>query len=110
MTLKTRNKFHTTLSKVKDTVCILINQKINDFIELSEFDTTPSSVSNKEHPHLQDLTFYLTTIFDSILARVPNDIRNIFYFSSCEFLAGALRVPFLSSLSLSLSFLRTCDP
>ena len=92
MTLKTRSRFHTTLSKVKDTICVLINQKISDFIDLSEIDYMPAAVSRSASQPLQELTLYLTTIFESILARVPGDIRNIFYFSTCERLAGVFRV------------------
>ncbi|KIM91089.1 hypothetical protein PILCRDRAFT_811606 [Piloderma croceum F 1598] len=64
--LTASNSFAATLSRALQRITGIINKKLDDFFELSEYDWTPQSREDMPSMYLYELVNWLTTVVDSL--------------------------------------------
>lgn len=67
--LTASNSFESTLSQALARINSVINSKLNDFFELSEYDWTPPRRDNSPSMYLYELISWLTTVVDSLVIK-----------------------------------------
>ncbi|KAJ3341439.1 hypothetical protein HDU93_004840 [Gonapodya sp. JEL0774] len=90
VSLQSKKVFQDTHKQVEKRVFELMNEKIDDFLEVAEYDWLTSSVATKPSPYLYDLVNYLTTINSSVLSSCPPQIKSFIYFDAFDHLSRNL--------------------
>ncbi|KAK0191169.1 rsec15 [Armillaria mellea] len=67
--LTASNSFESTLSRALARISGLINSKLDDFFELSEYDWTPNRREDSPSMYLYELVNWLTTVVDSLVIK-----------------------------------------
>jgi len=95
----------------------LVNVKIDEFLELADYDWMPTSVSAGESSYLNDLVDYIMSVIASALSNLPSALKQYIYFGAFDHLAGSLlnllisptvkkiNINFISNFDTDLSFL-----
>ncbi|KAF2094022.1 exocyst complex component Sec15 [Rhizodiscina lignyota] len=60
----------------------LVNSKIDDLIEIAEYDWTASTPLTVPSNYIQELTQYLSVNMDSVLLGLPTEIKELVYFDA----------------------------
>ncbi|CAG8459120.1 4894_t:CDS:10 [Paraglomus occultum] len=89
--LEAAEAFRTTRKKAEKRIYELVNSKIDDFLDLADYDWAPSTMQTQPSPYLQDMVGFLTTVIASTLYNLPVDIKTLIYFGALGYLATALR-------------------
>lgn len=64
--LTASSSFSATISRALQRITGIINKKLDDFFELSEYDWTPQSKEDMPSMYLYELVNWLTTVVDSL--------------------------------------------
>ena len=64
--LQSAISFEDTLTKTTDQIAELIESKLNDFFELSEYDWTPPEADTRPRMYMEELYHWLMTVVDSL--------------------------------------------
>eukprot|EP00041_Stephanoeca_diplocostata_P026865 m.731814 g.731814 ORF g.731814 m.731814 type:complete len:1030 (-) comp23062_c1_seq8:283-3372(-) len=67
----------------------VLHERIDDFLECSEFDWYPNTASDDNSEYLFDMLGYLTTVFAS-LSQMPPQAARTAYFGTCKYIADSL--------------------
>ena len=70
----------------------LVNTKIDDFLELSDYDWVATTQQKGPSHYIQDVVRYMTTVVTSILTNLPEHIKTFVYFDALDHLATSLIV------------------
>ncbi|CAG8499507.1 10540_t:CDS:10, partial [Ambispora gerdemannii] len=70
--LNASNEFHQTRTKAEKRIFELVNSKIDDFLELADYDWAPSVAQSQPSSFLQDMVGFLTTVISSTLYNLPD--------------------------------------
>ncbi|CAG8604575.1 6893_t:CDS:10 [Acaulospora morrowiae] len=95
--LKASDEFRETRKKAEKRIFELVNSKIDDFLELADYDWTPATFQNHPSPFLQDMVGFLDALINSTLYNLPMSIKTFMYFDTLSHLATSLRDLILSS-------------
>ncbi|KAL1920783.1 uncharacterized protein VTP21DRAFT_11418 [Calcarisporiella thermophila] len=96
ISLRAVNVFREARKNAEKRIFELVNRKIDDFLELADYEWTPSSVSDQPSVYLQELVSFLTTVINSTLANLPVSIKIFIYFDALDHLATSLQNILLS--------------
>ncbi|KAF5390532.1 hypothetical protein D9757_002620 [Collybiopsis confluens] len=116
--LKAGSTFHSTLTRCVSRIKSVINSKLDDFFELSEYNWVPTSREDGPNMYLYELVNWLTTVVDSQLLIAPSYIDEAYmgaaeYISECfmDFLSGRniamMNENAISNLLVDCDFLET---
>ncbi|CAG8491482.1 5716_t:CDS:10, partial [Ambispora leptoticha] len=94
--LNASNEFHQTRKKAEKRIFELVNSKIDDFLELADYDWAPSVALSQPSPFLQDMVGFLTTVISSTLYNLPVSIKTFIYFDALAHLSTSLHDLILS--------------
>ncbi|KAJ3188751.1 hypothetical protein HDU85_004465 [Gaertneriomyces sp. JEL0708] len=90
----------------------LLNMKIDDFLELADYDWLASSNPHGHSPYLDDLVSFLTGVITSTLANLSSTMRSQIYMDVFKHLAKAVHNVLLSPevKRISPTFVEVLDP
>ncbi|KAG9287563.1 hypothetical protein G9A89_019624 [Geosiphon pyriformis] len=94
--LNAPNEFHQTRQKAEKRIFELVNSKIDDFLELADYDWAPLVSQSQPSPFLQDMVGFLTTVISSTLYNLPMSIKTFIYFDALDHLSTSLHDLILS--------------
>ncbi|KAE9410140.1 exocyst complex component, sec15 subunit [Gymnopus androsaceus JB14] len=98
--LKASSAFNTTLNGVVSRIKTVINSKLDDFFELSEYNWVPTSREEGPNMYLYELVNWLTTVVDSQLLSAPSFIDEA-YIGAAEYIADCF-MDFLSGRNIAM--------
>ncbi|KAJ8086836.1 Rab GTPase-binding exocyst subunit S15 [Marasmius tenuissimus] len=104
--LEASSAFEATLSRALTRINTLIQSKLNDFFEPSEYDWTPSTRENAPSMYLIELVNWLTTVVDSLAIKdaYKDEVYKgaVSYIAEClmDFLVGH-NIPILNENAIS---------
>ncbi|KAI9142769.1 exocyst complex subunit Sec15-like-domain-containing protein [Paraphysoderma sedebokerense] len=75
----------------------LLNSKVNEFIELANYDFMPTTVNKLPSPYLRDIVNFLTTVMYATLENLPREIKSFIYFEAFDHMATSIYNLLLSS-------------
>ncbi|KAL1933631.1 hypothetical protein VTP01DRAFT_7721, partial [Rhizomucor pusillus] len=89
--LKATQTFKETRRKAEKRIFELVNSKLDEFLQLSEYDW--ETTENQRHPslHLQDLVTFLTNVTNAALLNLPESIKSLIYFDALEHLSRSMK-------------------
>lgn len=82
--------FGSTLSRALGRITSLINSKLDDFFELSEYDWTPTTREDAPSMYLYELFNWLTTVVDSLV--IKESYKDEAYKGAVAYIAECLMV------------------
>ncbi|KAI8335092.1 exocyst complex subunit Sec15-like-domain-containing protein [Chlamydoabsidia padenii] len=94
--LKATSIFKETRRKAEKRIFELVNAKLDEFLELSDYDWETHEVQKQPSPHLQDLVTFLTNVTNAALLNLPESIKSLLYFDALEHLCNSLKNLLLS--------------
>jgi hypothetical protein len=112
--LAATSEFGNTRKMAEKRVFELTNSKIDDFLDIADYDWLPLtafrfthrrvSATKNTHPsaYLQDVVAFLTTVVRTALQNLPQNIKTFVYFDSLDHLATSLKVCVDSNFMLTL--------
>ncbi|KAJ7590888.1 rsec15 [Mycena floridula] len=86
--LTASTSFGNTLSRALTRITDLINSKLDDFFDLSEYDWTPRERENAPSMYLYELVNWLTTVVDSLV--IKESYKNDAYKGAVSYIADCL--------------------
>ncbi|KAJ3333415.1 hypothetical protein HDU76_008439 [Blyttiomyces sp. JEL0837] len=89
----------------------LINNKIDEFLQLADYDWISTKPLENPSSYLQDLLNYITLLVSSTFASQPTTFKNFVYFNACDHLATSLKDLLVnkSGKKMSLQFIDNFD-
>ncbi|KAI8099004.1 exocyst complex subunit Sec15-like-domain-containing protein [Halteromyces radiatus] len=94
--LKATSIFKETRRKAEKRIFELVNAKLDEFLELSDYDWETREVQKQPSPHLQDLVTFLTNVTNAALLNLPESIKSLLYYDALAHLCNSMK-----NLSLS---------
>ncbi|CAG8597920.1 13973_t:CDS:10 [Funneliformis caledonium] len=88
--LRAAEEFRETSKKAEKRIFELVNSKIDDFLELADYDWIPDSIQVHPSFFLHDMVNYLTAVISSTLYNLPMSIKIFIYFNALSHLASCL--------------------
>ncbi|CAG8464408.1 17265_t:CDS:10 [Cetraspora pellucida] len=85
------DEFRETRKKAEKRIFELVNSKIDDFLELADYDWAPASCQKHPSPFLQDMVGFLGALISSTLYNLPVSIKTFIYFDALSHLATSIR-------------------
>ncbi|EDQ87312.1 uncharacterized protein MONBRDRAFT_27374 [Monosiga brevicollis MX1] len=76
-------------SAAEDGIFACLQGRIDQFLELAEFDWAPSAPKTTPSPHMFELLAYLTTTF-AALRHMPTEVARAAYFNTCKYIGQRL--------------------
>ncbi|KAK9370041.1 exocyst complex subunit Sec15-like-domain-containing protein [Lipomyces kononenkoae] len=68
----------------------LVNSKIDDFLEIADYDWETNTETNTPSSYLSDMVIFLETLVNSTLVNLPRSITSFIYFDAFDHLATKL--------------------
>ncbi|KAF7731685.1 hypothetical protein EC973_008856 [Apophysomyces ossiformis] len=94
--LKATSTFKDTRRKAEKRIFELVNSKLDQFLELSDYDWSSQELQKHPSPNLQDLVSYLTNVTNAALLNLPKSIKSLLYFDALEHLSQCMKASILS--------------
>ncbi|KAK4169224.1 putative exocyst complex component sec15 [Cladorrhinum sp. PSN259] len=82
VTLKATEEFRSNKKTAELRIFELVNSKIDDLVDTSDYDWTASSPPTETSNYMQTLTRYLSNIMNSTLLGLPREIKELIYFDA----------------------------
>lgn len=95
--LRASSAFDVTLTRIVARIKFVINSKLDDFFELSEYNWVPTSKEDGPNMYLYELVNWLTTVVDSQLLIAPSYVDEA-YMGAAEYIADCFMVRRLHSV------------
>ncbi|CAO3640295.1 unnamed protein product [Mucor hiemalis] len=89
--LKATSTFNDTRRKAEKRIFELVNSKLDEFLELFEYDWESEEIQNQPSPNLQDLVTFLTNVTNAALLNLPETIKSLLYFDALEHLSQSMK-------------------
>lgn len=89
-------QFSVTSKAAEKRIFELVDAKIDEFLEFSEYDWGTTVVRHEPAFYVQEMVTFLRTTIDEKLANLPLQIKNFVYFDALDHLADQLRQILLS--------------
>ncbi|CCG81161.1 putative Exocyst complex component Sec15 [Taphrina deformans PYCC 5710] len=84
-------EFSVTSKAAEKRIFELVDAKIDEFLEFSEYDWTTVQARHEPASYVQEMVAFLRTTIDSKLANLPLQIKGFVYFDALDHLADQLR-------------------
>ncbi|KAJ3391671.1 hypothetical protein HDU92_008920 [Lobulomyces angularis] len=88
--ISSANSFKNVKGLTEKRIFEVINVKIDEFLELAEYDWLASKVTKESSAYLNDLVDYISTVIASSLSNLPTELRTYIYFGALNHLASSL--------------------
>ncbi|KAG0316648.1 hypothetical protein BGZ97_006549 [Linnemannia gamsii] len=88
--LQATGLFRETRRSAENRISELVNSKIDDILELAEYEWLPASVQEQHSTYLQELVSFLSVVMSATLQNLPESIRTFVYYDVLEHLANML--------------------
>ncbi|ODQ55686.1 exocyst complex subunit Sec15-like protein [Saitoella complicata NRRL Y-17804] len=95
--LKATNEFGVSRKNAEKRIFELVNSKIDDFLDIAEYDWAPSKPNPQPSSYLLELVRWLRTVMQSTMVNLPQNIRVFIYFDALDHLASELMKMLLST-------------
>lgn len=92
VSLQATNSFRNSRGQAEKRIFELVNMKIDEFLELADYDWVATNVNRKESPYLLELVDYITSVIASALSNLPAQLKGYIYFGAFDHLANSLYV------------------
>ncbi|GAA5800179.1 hypothetical protein HPULCUR_005604 [Helicostylum pulchrum] len=89
--LKATSTFTDTRRKAEKRIFELVNSKLDEFLELFEYDWESEEIQTQPSPNLQDLVTFLTNVTNAALLNLPETIKSLLYFDALEHLSQSMK-------------------
>ncbi|KAI7904416.1 exocyst complex subunit Sec15-like-domain-containing protein [Cokeromyces recurvatus] len=89
--LKATSTFTDTRRKAEKRIFELVNSKLDEFLELLEYDWETDEIQRQPSPNLQDLVTFLTNVTNAALLNLPETIKSLLYFDALEHLSQSMK-------------------
>ncbi|CEP09699.1 hypothetical protein [Parasitella parasitica] len=89
--LKATSTFKDTRRKAEKRIFELVNSKLDEFLELFEYDWESQEIQKQPSPSLQDLVTFLTNVTNAALLNLPETIKSLLYFDALEHLSQSMK-------------------
>jgi hypothetical protein len=89
--LKATPTFNDTRRKAEKRIFELVNSKLDEFLELFEYDWETEDIQTLPSPNLQDLVTFLTNVTNAALLNLPETIKSLLYFDALEHLSMSMK-------------------
>ncbi|KAK3997266.1 putative exocyst complex component sec15 [Cladorrhinum sp. PSN332] len=90
VTLKATEEFRSNKKTAEKRIFELVNSKIDDLVDTSDYDWTASSPPKETSNYMQTLTRYLSNIMNSTLLGLPREIKELIYFDALPHAANKI--------------------
>ncbi|KAF9174338.1 hypothetical protein BGX21_000170, partial [Mortierella sp. AD011] len=90
VSLQASGLFRETRKSAEKRISELVNSKIDDILELAEYDWLPTSVQDLHSTYIQELVSFLSVVMSATLQNLPDSIRTFVYYDALEHLASQL--------------------
>ncbi|KAI1320721.1 hypothetical protein EDD11_010255 [Mortierella claussenii] len=90
VSLQATGLFRETRKSAEKRISELVNSKIDDILELAEYDWLPSTIEDLHSTYLQELVSFLSIVMSATLQNLPDSIRTYVYYDALEHLASQL--------------------
>lgn len=98
--LNATTQFTTHKKTAENRIFELVNSKVSDLIETSEYDWLTHTPPAEESEYITALTQYLSNIMNSVLLSLPNELKNLMLFNAISHTASSiLALPLSDSVS-----------
>ncbi|KAF2747738.1 exocyst complex subunit Sec15-like protein [Sporormia fimetaria CBS 119925] len=88
--LQATEDFKAATKSASDRIFELVNSKIDDLIEMAEYDWMATKPNTEASPYMRDLTRYLDDIAKSVLLALPPEIKALIYFDALSHASNAI--------------------
>jgi hypothetical protein len=105
--LAATEKFKNAKKTASDRIFELVNSKIDDLIEIAEYDWMAREAQSEPSEYMLELTRYLSNIMSSVLLALPAEIKEFIYFDALSHAATAILGLPLSSKRISPGAVKT---
>ncbi|KAI8877265.1 exocyst complex subunit Sec15-like protein [Backusella circina FSU 941] len=89
--LKATMTFKETRKRAEKRIFELVNSKLDEFLELFEYDWQTEEIQNQPSPSLLDLVSYLTNVTNAALMNLPEAIKSSLYLDALQHLSLSLK-------------------
>ncbi|KAG0303506.1 hypothetical protein BGZ98_006576 [Dissophora globulifera] len=90
VSLQATSLFRETRKNAEKRITELVNSKIDDILELAEYDWLPSGIEDLHSTYLQELVSFLSIVMSATLQNLPDSIKTYAYYDALEHLASQL--------------------
>ncbi|KAF9110162.1 hypothetical protein BGX27_006704 [Mortierella sp. AM989] len=90
ISLQATGLFRETRKSAEKRISELVNSKIDDILELAEYDWLPSGIEDLHSTYIQELVSFLSVVMSATLQNLPDSIRTFVYYDALEHLAAQL--------------------
>lgn len=111
VTIHAVNTFRDTHKQGEKRIFQIVNDKLDNFMELVDYEFEPAQGISKPSPWLQDMTGWLSMTINSTLTNLPPGIRSFVYLDIFDHLAGNFKRILLDSPveRINLAFVDSLD-
>ncbi|KAL2068331.1 hypothetical protein VTL71DRAFT_16429 [Oculimacula yallundae] len=88
--LDATEEFRSNKKTAEKRIFELVNSKIDDLVEMAEYDWMASTLEVEPSNYMQELTRYLSTIMSSTLLGLPREIKELIYFDALSHAANLI--------------------
>ncbi|KAF9185313.1 hypothetical protein BGZ51_002737 [Haplosporangium sp. Z 767] len=97
ISLQATGLFRETRKNAEKRISELVNSKIDDILELAEYDWLPTGIQELHSTYLQELVSFLSIVMSATLQNLPDSIKTFVYYDALEHLASMLHGIFTDS-------------
>lgn len=88
--LSATEKFRNAKKAASDRIFELVNSKIDDLIEIAEYDWMAREPKREPSQYMLELTRYLSNIMSSVLLALPTEIKEFIYFDALSHASNSI--------------------
>jgi len=101
--LRATSTFKETRQTAEKRIFKVVNLKLDEFLELSEYDWMAEDRQEQPSPYLFDLVTFLTNVINAALLNLPESIKSLIYFDALDHLSHAMMDLLLDPNELALT-------
>ncbi|KAF9585597.1 hypothetical protein BGW38_001619, partial [Lunasporangiospora selenospora] len=90
VSLQATGLFRETRKSAEQRISELVNSKIDEIVEFSEYDWLPTAVQDHPSTYLQELVNFMGVMMSVTLNSLPDSIKTVVYYNALEHLASTL--------------------
>ncbi|KAG4304037.1 hypothetical protein PORY_002560 [Pneumocystis oryctolagi] len=109
--LRAKSEFRDAIKDAEKRIFELVNSKIDDFLEIVDYDWEASTRQTEPSSYLLEMVSYLTTLMNSTLYNLPHSIKTFLYFQTLDHFASSVMEILLSvnSKKITENFIYNLD-
>ncbi|EMR08718.1 hypothetical protein PNEG_02896 [Pneumocystis murina B123] len=101
--LRAKSEFCDAIKDAEKRIFELVNSKIDDFLEISDYDWQSTTKQKEPSSYLLEMVSYLTTVMNSTLHNLPHSIKTFVYFGTLDHFASSMMQKLLNKSSKKIN-------